>query len=135
VTWSTEQTLELVDAPDLTPMSNGEALAIVCHDLDDVRRLAARAAELTPVVRAVFAPFIPSTLVTIFSAAGIAAFEVDVTAKGFKGQRTVQLPAPAAWGDKRNATLSFGTLKLPVVWSAAPRERAWVTGSASIPYT
>ena len=100
------QTLDLVDGAALGRAPRQQraraASAAVCGTLDEVRDLAARAPEIAHSVRAVLAPFIPSGLVSLLSAAGIAALRVDAAAaKKLEGQKTIALPAPVAVGRAR----------------------------------
>jgi aconitate hydratase len=113
--------------PDAT--NGGSRVAVLCVTLDEVRDLAARAVEIAPAVGAVLAPYIPSTLVALLSAAGIAAIRLDAaSAKGLKGQRTIALPAPSQWPERAAATIAVGPTKLPLTWLARGPERAWATG-------
>ena len=141
--WKAAQTLDLVDSaawPDVRSASspapslagNGRAgVAVVCATLDEVRDLSARADEIARSVRAVLAPYIPSSLVAIFSAAGIAAIRLDAAAaKGLKGQRTIALPAPSSWPERQSTPVTVGSGELPLTWLALGAERAWATGSA-----
>ena len=112
-----------------TAKADGSRVAVVCLTLDEVRDLAARAPEIAPAVRAVLAPYIPSALVALLSAAGIAAIRVDaVAAKGLKGQRTIALPAPSQWAEGDATAIAVGPTKLPLTWLALGAERAWATG-------
>jgi aconitate hydratase len=75
------------------------------------------------------APYIPNNLVSLFSAAGIAAFRLDTHDAGvLKGQRTIALPAPAQWPEMRSTAVRVGGATLPLTWLARGAERAWVTG-------
>ena len=143
VAWKAAQTLDLVDARSLphndgTPPARG--VAVVCTTLDEVRDFAARAST-SPNVRAVVAPFIPSALVTLFSASGIAALQADTTsllapasAKGAAGKpakaMSVELPAPAGWTKKDALVIAVGAAKVKFAWLASVREREWVTRGA-----
>jgi aconitate hydratase len=151
--WKTAQTLDVVEglallsgktapAPAVAPASGAASgagaganpIAVVCSTLDEVRELAARAVELSPGVRAVVAPFIPSGAVALFSGVGIAAFRVDAAgAKGLKGQRTMALPPPAQWSDKEPTVAVVGSQKVPLTWLALGPERGWVTAGTSRP--
>ena len=112
------------DAPN-----GGSRVAVLCVTLDEVRDLAARAVEIAPAVGAVLAPYIPSALVALLSAAGIAAIRLDAaSAKGLRGQRTIALPAPSQWPERAAATIAVGPTKLPLTWLARGPERAWATG-------
>ncbi|HEX4448352.1 MAG TPA: 3-isopropylmalate dehydratase, partial [Polyangiaceae bacterium] len=109
--------------------TEGSRVAVVCLTLDEVRDLAARAPEIASAVRAVLAPYIPSGLVALLSAAGIAAIRVDAAAaKGLKGQRTIALPAPSQWAERDATPIAVGPTKLPLTWLALGAERAWATG-------
>jgi aconitate hydratase len=134
--WRAAQTLELVEGADFSgwtahSTNGGGAVAVLCATLDEVRDLSTRAPELAHSVRAVFAPYIPSALVALLSASGIAAIRLDsASAKRLKGQRTIVLPAPGQWAEREATTVSVGATKLPLTWLALGAERAWATGSA-----
>jgi aconitate hydratase len=146
--WTAAQTLTLVegsalgavgvadakDATDPTGASDGAAkkprVAVLCSSLDEVREVAGRAYEMAPHVGAVLAAYIPSALVALLSAAGIAAIRLDsASAKGLKGQKTLALPAPSQWPERGAATIAVGPAKLPLTWLALGAERAWAMGS------
>jgi aconitate hydratase len=142
--WKAAQTLEIVRGqalvqleshpphPHAGPTNGRSGVAVVCATLDEVRDLAARASAIAPSVRAVLAPYIPSLLVTLLSAAGIAAIRLDATsAKQLEGQKTIALPAPSLWREREETTVSAGSVKLPVTWLALGAERAWATGTAA----
>jgi aconitate hydratase len=132
--WNAAQTLEIVDGAALderlgTPDRVG--LAAVCATLDEVRSVAARAPQVAHSVRAVVATYIPSSLVALLSAAGIAALRVDLpTAKKLEGQKMIALPAPSQWAERDATTVTAGGAKLPVTWLALGAERTWATGGA-----
>jgi aconitate hydratase len=136
MSWRAAQTLEIVEsaafAGSPVAASNGSlGIAVVCETLDEVRDWAARAADVAPAVRAVLAPYIPSGLVGLLSAAGIAAIRLDpAAAKRLKGQKTIALPAPGQWAEKQATPVSVGAAKLPLTWLALGAERAWATGAA-----
>jgi len=132
--WNAAQTLEIVDGAQLDERIGGgerAGVAAVCATLDEVRGIAARAPQLAHSVRAVLATYIPSSLVAILSAAGIAALRVDgATAKRLEGQRSIALPAPSQWAERDSTTVTAGGAKLPVTWLALGAERTWATGGA-----
>jgi aconitate hydratase len=112
------------------PAATG-SLAVVCGTLDEVRELSARAVELAPSVRAVLAPYIPSALVALFSAAGIAALRLEAASAGaLKGQRTLSLPAPAEWAEQGPTAVAAGNVTLSLTWLALGPERVWATTGA-----
>jgi aconitate hydratase len=133
--WRTAQTLQLVDAaaflrPERATNGGGE-LALVCTTLDEVRNLATRAPDIAHAARAVLAPYIPSSLVALLSAAGVAAIRVDAAgAKALKGQKTIVLPAPSQWLERQATAIALGAGRLPLTWLALGSERAWATGTA-----
>jgi aconitate hydratase len=129
------------DAANGQPVTMGEppkppaGTAIVLTTLDEVRALVnggVGTAHLRS-VRAVVAPFMPSTAVAAFASEGIAAFTADAVAlESVKGQKSLTLPAPSAWGDTVAAT--FGKAKIDVAWAATGVERTWThAGSARAP--
>jgi aconitate hydratase len=135
-TWRTAQTLELVHGAQFDPTvgrpANGHAgIAVVCATLDEVRELASRAHEVAPSVRAVLAPYIPSSLVALLSAAGIAAIRFEEAAvHELEGQRVIVLPGPSQWAERQATAVTVGVGKLPLTWLALGEERAWATGGS-----
>jgi aconitate hydratase len=144
VAWKTAQTLDLVDAKTWASRPNDGAapargVAVVCSTLDEVRDFASRASSpRTGGVRAIVAPFLPSALVTLFSAAGIAALQAETSAliapagpptKPAKAM-SVDLPAPSAWTKKDALVIAVGPSKVKFAWLASVREREWVTRGA-----
>jgi aconitate hydratase len=149
--WKGTQTLDIVEgAAQVTAhLVNGKGtaaqanagqvnpIAVVCTTLEEVRELAARAVELSPNVRAVLAPFIPSGAVSLFSGVGIAALRFDAKgAQGLKGQRTIALPAPAQWAEDEATSVSLSggaSQKVQLTWLALGPERGWVGAGTSRP--
>ncbi|MDB4946180.1 MAG: Aconitate hydratase [Labilithrix sp.] len=139
--WKGPLSLDLVDSPALlvaargTTAAGGAApLAILCSTIDEVREIAARAVELSPYVRAVLAPFIPSGQVSLFAGVGIAALRLDAAgAKALKGQPTIVLPPPPAANDKEVGQATVGAQKVAVTWLALGIERAWLASGSSRP--
>ena len=105
---------------------------LVLSTLDEVRAVAERSSAL-PGVRAVLASFVPSTAVSAFASEGIATFLIEADYLGsLKGQKSVELPAPAQWGDRVAAT--FGSEKVEIAWLATGVERSWThAGTARVP--
>jgi aconitate hydratase len=136
IPWKGPQTLDVVEGT--AHLANGrgrrtEPIAVVCSTLDEVREVAGRAVELSPSVRAVLAPFIPSGAVALFSGLGIAALKVDAkNAKGLDGQK-ITLPPPAQWTEKEPTVITFGAQKVPLTWLALGAERAWASAGTSRP--
>lgn len=110
---------------------NGEhtGLALLLDTLDEVRAATERPNDLTG-VRAVIAPFIPSSIVATLAADGIAAFSADVDAhKALKGQSSISLPAGSQWGDSVAATTPKGRVDLGFL--AVGAERGWVVAGTA----
>jgi aconitate hydratase len=138
VAWGAAQTLHLVqrshlgDPRELGPSNGGTGVAVVCATLDEVRDLSGVAFDVSRYVRAVLAPYIPGSLVGLFSAAGIAAIRVDAGSAGdLKAEPTIALPAPSEWPERQSTTVSAGGLRLALTWLARGAERAWATGAPS----
>jgi aconitate hydratase len=135
--WKGGQRAELVDGAtfvvDGASLNGKSNLAIVCSTLDQVRHLAQSAAEISGHVDAVLAPFIPSGLVALLSAAGIAALQLDAAGgRGLGDEKTVTFPASARWAEETTATvIPVGKSKVGLTWLASAVERAWAAvGSA-----
>ena len=132
--WKGALTLDVID--EVAAIAGGPDprvnLAVVCATLDAVRLVAARAAELSPAVRAVFAPFIPSGIVALLSGVGIAAIEVEAAAiVELKSAAKVALPAPAQWADSAPTAIAVGATHVQATWLAAGAERSWaIAGTA-----
>jgi aconitate hydratase len=148
VPWKGAQTLDLIDGASFVIASlasslNGKgaapikSVAVVCATLDEVRQVAARAAEIAPAVRAVIAPFIPSGLVAVLSGVGIAAIQTDPTAvkslRDSKAQKSIALPAPAQWAEKQSTVVPLGAQKVSLTWLALGVERAWASAGTASP--
>jgi len=137
-TWKAAETLDLVTGQSFDSHLSGNghsSMAVLCGTLDEVRELASRAPAIAGVVRAVLAPYIPASLVTLFSAAGIAAIRLEgAAASKLEGQKTIVLPAPSQWAEREATTVTAGGggVKLPLTWLALGSERAWATGLASL---
>jgi aconitate hydratase len=133
VPWKGAQTLDVVDGATFVaaPLNGRSNLAVLCVTLDEVRQLALRAADVSSVVRAVLAPFIPSGTVALFSGVGIAAIQVDPSAvKGLRGQR-LALPAPAQWAEGASTSVGLGSAKVGLTWLALGAERAWTSAGTA----
>jgi aconitate hydratase len=137
--WKGAQTLDVVEGPEAllngkgVSAPQGNAVAILCSTLEEVREVAARAVELAPGVRAVLAPFIPSATVSLLSGVGIAALRVDGVAKGGKGPRTLALPAPASFVANQPLSVALAGQKISAAWLALGPERAWTSAGTSRP--
>jgi aconitate hydratase len=136
-TWKAAQTLHIVQrahlgAPPLGdfPKNGATGVAVVCETLDEVRDLSGVASDVSRYVRAVLAPYIPGSLVGLFSAAGIAAIRLDEgSPSDLKAEHTIALPAPSDWPELQSTTVSVGTLRFGLTWLARGAERAWATGA------
>jgi aconitate hydratase len=104
-------------------VDGSSGVALLLTTLDEVRAAVDRSADLAT-VRAVVAPFVPSTAVSALASEGIATFTLEVSAlRAMKGQKSLALPAPTQWGD--TVAAMFGKSKVDVAWLATGVERAW----------
>lgn len=143
--WNTALTVRLIESAALAhASSNGGVaadraprdrdVAVLCATLDEVRDLFARTGEVGHALRAVIAPYIPSALVALFSAAGIAAIRTEGDgAEQLKEHKAIVLPAPARWPERGPAILTVGGASVSLTWLALGAERAWVTQAAPAP--
>jgi aconitate hydratase len=144
--WKTAQTLHLVQRGQLSQLSRLSprsdsapvdvsqdavaGVAVVCSTLDEVRDLSDVASDVSGYVRAVLAPYIPSPLVGLFSAEGIAAIRMDEgNATDLKDEQTIAFPAPSDWPELQSTPVSAGAVRLGLTWLARGPERAWATGA------
>lgn len=106
--------------------------ALVLESLDDVRWVARRAAELSENVRAVIAPFIPTSLVPLLSGLGILALRGELeTLKKLKAQPSLVIPEPESWDGQATISAQAGGLSLDLTLLAVGVERDWTrTGTA-----
>src|SRR5882724_10043437 len=109
--------------------------ALVLETLDDVRWVARRAAELSENVRAVIAPFIPTSLVPLLSGLGILALRAEVeTMKKLKGQPSLALPEPDTWDGKATISAQVGSQSVDLSLLPIGVERDWTrSGTARGP--
>ena len=102
--------------------------------LDEVRATIDRYPDLSR-VRAVLAPFVPSSVVAALASEGIATFVADERAlASIKRQKALTFPAPSQWGDTVELVADAPPLEISVSWLATGLERAWThAGSARAP--
>jgi aconitate hydratase len=106
-----------------------KGFALLLATLDEVRAATERPNDLAG-VRAVIAPFIPSSIVTTLAADGIAALSADVDAhKALQGQKSITLPAALSWGDSVAAATANG--KVDLGFLAVGAERGWVVAGTA----
>lgn len=97
-------------------------IALLLTSLDEVRTAMERA-DLSA-VRAVVAPFIPSTAVSALASEGIAAFSAPaLELAALEGQHSIVLPSAAQWGNTVAATA--GKKSVVMAWLANGIERNW----------
>jgi aconitate hydratase len=138
--WKGPQTLEVVDATTLlAKATNGKTarVAVLCGTLDEVRKVASRAAT-DPHVGAVLSSFIPSGVVALLSGIGVAALEIEPLAAKSLGEsgsaRSIALPAPAQWQERAQTPIAMGAgAKLTLTWLALGVERTWATLGTAAP--
>ena len=137
--WKGALVLDLVEGAT-RPGSNGKpaeapatsaaaGIMVVLRSLDEVRAVVEKTIDL-PALRAIVAPFVPSTAVAALASEGIATFEVPTASlEGLKGQKSLSLPEPAAWGDKVGAVVGEQTIEM--TWLALGAERTWTHAGTS----
>jgi aconitate hydratase len=105
---------------------------LVLESLDDVRWVARRAAELSENVRAVIAPFIPTSLVPLLAGLGILALRADPdTLKKLKALPSLVLPEPETWNGKSSISAQAGSQPVDLSLLPIGIEREWTrTGTA-----
>ncbi len=109
--------------------TGGVGVVLVLRSLDEVRAVVEKTIDL-PALRAVVAPFVPSTAVAALASEGIATFELPAASlEGLKGQKSLSLPEPAAWGDKVGAVVGEQTIEM--TWLALGAERTWTHAGTS----
>ena len=115
--------------------SPAEPSAMLLQSLDDVRWAARHSASLSPNLRAVIAPHIPSGTVAIFAGVGILALTADgSTMKALEGEASLGLPPPEKWDGTETIQVSAGSSKVDLRWLAIGAERHWTAaGSAHVP--
>jgi len=122
--WKGALVLDLFEGVPRAPAaSQNSGIALVLRSLDEVRAVVERTIDLTS-LRAVVAPFVPSTAVAALASEGIATFEVpESSLEAIKNNKNLSLPEPTAWGDKVQAIV--GEQKIEMTWLATGSERAW----------
>jgi aconitate hydratase len=99
---------------------------LVLESLDDVRWVARRAAELSENVRAVIAPFIPTSLVPLLAGLGILALRADLdTLKKLKALPSLVLPEPETWNGKSSISAQAGSQPVDLSLLPIGIEREW----------
>jgi len=127
---------EAVRRPGAEPSPQGTSakrpgLVLVLSSLDEVRATVDRYSDLCR-VRAVLAPFIPSSAIAALASEGIATFLADERAlASLRRQKVLTLPAPSQWGDTVDLVADAPHLEVSVSWPATGMERTWThAGSA-----
>ena len=126
-------TLTVIEGPpSFSALSSAPegGVALVLSALDDVRSVSERVGDLAPIVRAIIASAVHCAAVTAFASEGIAVFAVPAAElEGLKGQRSIGLPAPSAWGNE--VALTVGERTINAAWLAIGAERAWTHAGTS----
>jgi aconitate hydratase len=123
--WPAELPLGVVPAlvaPD-------EPSAGLASSVDELRWFVGHASALTPALRVVVAPFVPSGWVTLFSACGVLSLEADdeqMSALRQAGRLTLTAPDR---GQERVLVTVAGQM-LALRWRAKPEERRWAMEGA-----
>jgi aconitate hydratase len=125
--WHDAVTLPLVHGLPAELVRAQAPVAVLLKSLDEVRRIAADALELAPTVRAVIAPFIPSSIASQLTGLGIAALRVDPAGlRALEAEKTLALPAVSQWAADGTVSVTAGSAKLKLTWLAKGLERGWL---------
>jgi aconitate hydratase len=105
--------------------------AFVTGNLDELGWYAGRASALSPALRVIVAPFVPSGWVTLFSACGVLSLQADQHQLSTL-QKAVRLTvlSPERWHEHVPVSVDGETLQLR--WAATPRERQWAVGGSPL---
>lgn len=126
--WKNGETLQVVSGlaePD-------KPSALVLQSLDDVRWAAQQASKLSPNLRAVIAPYIPSGTVPIFAGLGILALTADgSTMKTLEGESSLGLPPPDSWDGNAVIQAQAGASQVDLRWLAIDAERKWTAAGSA----
>lgn len=118
--WTERKTLAIVNGFSALR----EPSAVLASNLDELSWLSSRASSLAPALRAVIAPFMPSGLVTIFSACGV--LPLVASEEQLRALREVQsltVSDPSQW--QEHVPVDAGGQLLPLRWPAISEERGW----------
>jgi aconitate hydratase len=134
--WKGALVLDLAFGVPIAAAASSEGgIALVLRSLDEVRAVVEKTIDLGSLLRAVVAPFVPSTAVAALASEGIATFELSATSvEALKGSKSLSLPEPASWSDKVQAIV--GEQKIEMTWLATGSERTWThagTARGSMP--
>lgn len=128
VPWTAEVSLAVVNSPRVVT----EPHAFVLTELDDIHWVARRAPRLSPGLRALIAPHVPTALVPLLAGLGVLALTADSEqiAK-LAAAAELTIAAPSGW---EGATLTLRTASdaFELAWLATDAERTWtVQGTAA----
>ena len=126
--WDGEQTLEVITERS----SADKPSALVLENLDDVRWAARAATAMSPHLRAVIAPHIPTSMVPLFSGLGIVILIGDAdTVQTLRKQKTLTVASPQS-PDGTTLSVSAGSDKYELNWLALGVERDWTVAGTTI---
>jgi aconitate hydratase len=125
--WANGTTLELVSKrAELSVPS-----AMFFDRVEDVEWVVRRAAALSPHLRAVIAPYIPSGTVPILAGLGILALAADAEAiERLRGAGSLGLPGPDTWNGE-GILASLGGSQVSLRWLAVGPERDWTAAGTA----
>jgi aconitate hydratase len=126
--WANGTTLKVVpNREELTAPS-----AMLLDSLDDLRWVARRAPNLSPHLRAVIAPHIPSGTVPVFAGLGILALTTDQQSiASLRKLDQLGLPPPDKWNGE-GILAEAGSRQIRLSWLAIGAERDWTTAGTAI---
>ncbi|MBX3181022.1 MAG: 3-isopropylmalate dehydratase [Polyangiaceae bacterium] len=132
VAWSGPTELAVVAGKQAGNLSLAGPSLVVCAGLAELSALCQAAPRLTPQLRAVLAPHVPSGFVPLLSGLGVLALRAEPEVLQAVTQATqVGVPAPDAWPADAAFSLQGPGGALTASWLAAGEERAWVARGAA----
>ena len=126
--WDSELSLEVISERN----SAEEPSALVLENLDDVRWAARAATAMSPHLRAVIAPHIPTSMVPLFSGLGVVVLIGDAdTVQPLRKQKCLTVASPKSPTGPTLA-VSAGSVKYELNWLALGAERDWTVAGTTI---
>ncbi|NRA33143.1 MAG: 3-isopropylmalate dehydratase [Polyangiaceae bacterium] len=126
--WDSELSLEVISERN----SAEEPSALVLENLDDVRWAARAATAMSPHLRAVIAPHIPTSMVPLFSGLGVVVLIGDAdTVQTLRKQKCLTVASPKSPTGPTLA-VSAGSVKYELNWLALGAERDWTVAGTTI---
>ncbi|PIE06280.1 MAG: 3-isopropylmalate dehydratase [Sorangium cellulosum] len=112
----------------------GDCIAIVCDNDQEVRRIAIAATSLVSRLRAVIGLHIPRGIAAMFNGMGIAAFGADPNAfTKLRKAKKLSVPCPSDWPEDGAVTAKAGKIEVQLRWLGHVEQRSGVETGNSQP--